>query len=51
MSVGGRNAPSANAIDTMEYISIPSEGDTTDFGNLTQSSRDAAGLSNGHGGL
>ena len=48
---GGRNpSPETNII---QYINISTEGNSIDFGDLSygSSSRSAAGLCNGHGGL
>ena len=46
---GGGHTPSAT--DVIDYITITSEGNAVDFGNLTSANYEAAGLSNGHGGL
>jgi hypothetical protein len=35
----------------MEYITIATTGNTTDFGDLTVARYALAGVSNGHGGL
>ena len=43
---GGRGATNA-----MEYISISTQGNAVDFGDLTQAFAYASGFSNGHGGL
>jgi len=37
--------------DVIQYITIASTGDTTDFGDLTGATRGTGGTSNGHGGL
>ena len=46
---GGYN-PSA-ATNSMEYISLQTEGDSVDFGDLTVAGYGVYGLSNAHGGL
>ena len=49
---GGKQQPSPGAMENgIEYIQIMSEGNSIDFGNLTQSVYNCQGLSNGHGGL
>ena len=49
---GGKQQPSPNAMEnSIEYVQIMSEGNSIDFGNLTQSVYNCQGLSNGHGGL
>ena len=49
LAASGGSAPAyANII---QYIQIPTTGDTTDFGDLTVSRGYLGGLSNGHGGL
>ena len=47
--VGGGNYPSMN--DDIEYVNIATEGNSVFFGNLLAARGDAAGCSNGHGGL
>ena len=37
--------------DLMEYVEIATLGNSIDFGNLTVARSQAAGVSNGHGGL
>ena len=41
----------SSATNIMEYISLQTEGDAVDFGDLTLSPFYSCGLSNGHGGL
>ena len=36
---------------TMDYVTISSTGNATDFGDVTDNGRNAAATSNGHGGL
>ena len=38
-------------VDTIDFITIPTLGNATDFGNLTVSKTQMTGCSNGHGGL
>jgi hypothetical protein len=38
-------------INVIEYITIDTTGNGTDFGDLTVARTQGAGLSNGHGGL
>ena len=38
--VGGGKAPSNPALDTMDFIEIATEGNATDFGNLSDGGRD-----------
>ena len=42
---------SPNATNEINYVSIATEGDAVDFGDLTLSPFYSCGLSNGHGGL
>ena len=37
--------------DTIEYVTIATQGDAVDFGNLTVARNHLAGCSNAHGGL
>jgi hypothetical protein len=46
--VGGYAANVTNVID---YVTIDTTGNVTDFGDLTISRNSFAGCSNGHGGL
>ena len=46
---GGYNPSSAT--NSMEYISLQTEGDSVDFGDLTVAGYGVYGLSNAHGGL
>ena len=46
---GGLNPSSAT--NSMEYISLQTEGDSVDFGDLTVAGYGVYGLSNAHGGL
>ena len=50
---GGDNLfPSTvNPTNTIEYVSIATQGNSVDFGDLTQARKHLGGLSNGHGGL
>ena len=48
---GGRSATASTWYDNIEYITIESTGNATDFGDLTETVRGKGGLSNGHGGL
>jgi len=45
----GGSTPTAT--NTIEYISLSTEGDSVDFGDLTEATQYAAGASNAHGGL
>ena len=38
-------------LNTLEYITIATTGNATDFGDLNYVSRDGCGLSDSHGGL
>ena len=38
-------------ITTVEYVTIATTGNATNFGNLLEGNGVASGLSNGHGGL
>ena len=40
-----------NPTNTIEYVSIATQGNSVDFGDLTQARKHLGGLSNGHGGL
>ena len=46
---GGNTVPAYT--NKLEYISIATLGNATDFGDLTEGRSTIAGLSNGHGGL
>ena len=49
---GGDNLdPAANETNTIEYVAIATQGNSVDFGDLTQARNHMSGLSNGHGGL
>ena len=50
---GGYGSPSpVYTINTrMDFVQIMTEGNSTDFGDLTQKSKQGAPISNGHGGL
>jgi hypothetical protein len=50
-SGGGGSAPTYTATNTIDYITILTIGNATDFGDLTQARRNLAACSNGHGGL
>ncbi len=45
---GGANSPSNSVLDTIEYITIASKGDATDFGNLTTARRVEGGGTSSH---
>ena len=40
-----------NPVNTIEFVNIATEGDSVDFGDLTQARKHLGGISNGHGGL
>ena len=49
---GGRQMPSPSAVENgIEYVQIMSQGNSVDFGDLTQNVYNCQGISNGHGGL
>ena len=50
---GGYGSPQpVYAINTrMDYVQFMTEGNSTDFGDFTQKSKQGAPISNGHGGL
>ena len=49
---GGDNLdPATNETNTIEYVNIATEGNSVDFGDLTQARNHMSGFSNGHGGL
>ena len=50
---GGYGTPASqySVVNTMEYVQIMTEGNTVDFGDLTQKTKQGASISNGHGGL
>ncbi len=47
----GAPAPIYVSLNTMEYMQFATEGNSVDFGDLSQAVRGAASVSNGHGGL
>ena len=47
--IAGGNTPSY--VNTIDYISLQTEGDAVDFGDLTVAGYGVYGLSNAHGGL
>jgi len=49
--MGGRTPSSPNVVDTIDYITIATTGDATDFGNLLENSRYGAGCSSSVRGL
>ena len=49
--MGGRTPSSPNVVDTIDYITIATTGDATDFGNLIENSRYGAGCSSSVRGL
>jgi len=48
---GGFTTPTSNVINDIEYITISSTGNATDFGNLVNATTEAAGCSNQNRGL
>ena len=46
-----RTSDGGAELNTLEYITIASTGNATDFGDLTAVSREGCGLSDTHGGL
>ena len=46
---GGGKTPSVS--DVMDYVSIATQGNAVDFGNLSEARDHNAGCSNAHGGL
>ncbi len=48
---GGYTTPTSNVVNDIEYINITSTGNATDFGNLINATREAAGCSNAIRGL
>ena len=52
VGMGGYNpSPAGNGSTNMEYIDLTSEGNSVDFGDLTEGVELAGGASNAHGGL
>ena len=49
--MGGRTTPSPSVVDTIDYITIATTGNATDFGNLLENSRYGAGCSSSVRGL
>ena len=47
--LGGGLSPSA--LNTIQHVAIPTQGDAVDFGDLTSAKSEASGCSNAHGGL
>ena len=47
----GRSAPGPSVVNTMDYITIMTEGNAVDFGDATIAISGGSGCSNGHGGL
>ena len=45
---GGR---SPSLLDNIEYVTIATQGDAVNFGDLTEARANVAGFSNAHGGL
>ena len=39
------------SVNTIDYVTIASTGNATDFGDMTQAGGQGAAISNGHGGL
>jgi predicted NUDIX family NTP pyrophosphohydrolase len=48
---GYGNAPTYTGKNKIDYVTIATEGDAVDFGDLTAAMSQHAGCSNGHGGL
>ena len=48
ISMGGKTPSNIN---TIQYITIASTGNTTDFGDMYRSAGDGSSKSNGHSGL
>ena len=48
---GGGTSDGNNGINIVDYVTIASTGNATDFGDLTQSRYDLCGCSSAHGGL
>ena len=40
-----------SVVDNISYVAIATQGDAVDFGDLSVGRSQAAGVSNGHGGL
>ena len=49
--IGGGNSPGSNYYNIIEYITMSSEGNGVDFGDLTTVKRNSATISDSHGGL
>ena len=47
----GGGGTGGNGFDVIDYITIASTGNATDFGNLTVARSHGAALSSAHGGL
>jgi hypothetical protein len=48
---GDIGGPSPFARNVIDYVSIATQGNAIDFGDLTQSASQVVGMSNAHGGL
>ena len=48
---GGTDSPSENAINVMQYITVATTGNTTDFGDLGAVIKGNGALGNNHGGV
>ena len=48
---GGTDSPSENAINVMQYITVATTGNTTDFGDLGAVIKKNGALGNNHGGV
>lgn len=46
---GGYDYPAANTLNTLQYITIASTGNATDFGDLITAKASGSTGSNGHG--
>ena len=49
--MGGWTSPTLTDVNNMEYVTIPTTGNTIDFGDLIEPSINVYGCSTGHGGL
>ena len=47
----GGNTPGPTILNTIQYITIASTGNATDFGDLTAARSNVSGSSGSHGGL
>ena len=49
--MGGYGAPVASYQNTVDYVTILTQGNAIDFGDLTTARRTTGACSNAHGGL